>query len=108
MKLLRAYILLAILVKVIFLVLLVQSFYFKNLIKKEPDNKNYKDLLATIDRLKNQSGFIFTILMAILMVILFNPSDRVKIIIDSQTKTMLGFFGILLIITADWLNFFHL
>lgn len=108
MKLLRAYIFLAILVKFIFLVFLVQSFYFKNLIKKEPDNKNYKDSLETIDRLKNQTRFIFTNLIAILMIILFNPSYRDKMVIDSITKTILCFFGVLLIITSDWLNFFHL
>jgi hypothetical protein len=108
MKLLRAYVFLAILVKVIFLVFLVQSFYFKNLIRKEPDNKKYKDSLEIIDRLKNQTGFIFTILMAILMIILFKPSGGDKIVIDSYTKTMLCFFGILLIMTSDWLNFFHL
>jgi len=54
---------------------------------------------------RNRFDFIFTFLMALLLIYLFNPRTRV-VLIDSETKTLLYLFGVLLIIKADWGTFF--
>jgi hypothetical protein len=107
MKLLRAYILLTILVKFCFFYFVIYSLYLHHLIKKNPDNKNYEESLQLIDKVKNQVEFIFTIMVAILLIILFNPYKE-NLILDYETKLLLYLFGFLLIITSDWGNFFNL
>jgi len=108
MELLHSYILLTILVKFSFFYFVIHSFYLKNLIKNHPNDKNYKNLLIIIERLKNQVEFIFTIMMAILIIILFNPFYKEKIVIDYKTRMLLYLFGFLIIVTADWVKFFDL
>jgi hypothetical protein len=78
------------------------------LIRNDPNNKNYKNSMIIIDRLKNQVEFIFTIMMAILIIILFSPFYKEKIVIDYETRMLLYLFGFLIIITADWFKFFDL
>jgi len=107
MKLLRAYILLTILVKFCFFYFVIYSLYLRHLIRKNPNNKNYEESLQLIDKVKNQVEFIFTIMVAILLIILFNPYKE-NLILDYETKLLLYLFGFLLIITSDWANFFNL
>jgi hypothetical protein len=86
----------------------IHSFYLKNLIKNNPNDKNYKNLFIIIERLKHQVEFIFTIMMAILIIILFNPFYKKEIVIDYKTRILLYLFGFLIIVTADWVKFFDL
>ena len=105
MNLLRAFIFLIILVKVVYLFFVLTSLYFKNKLKNKPNDKNYKAKLELNDHLKHQIELVFTILVAILLIILFNPSNK-NLIIDNETRTILYLFGFLLIITTNWENFF--
>lgn len=104
-SLLRSYIILVIIIKVIFLLLLIYSFYIKHLVKKYPNNKNYKISLEKIDKFKYKVEFIFTIAIALLLIILFNPNRKKHLTIDHEARLLLYVFGFLLIISADWENF---
>jgi hypothetical protein len=104
-SLLRSYIILVIIIKVIFLLLLIYSFYIKHLVKKYPNNKNYKISLEKIDKFKYKVEFIFTIAIALLLIILFNPNRKKHLPINHETRLLLYLFGFLLIISADWENF---
>ena len=55
---------------------------------------------------KGRFEFIFVLLMAILLVYLFNPTRKGIVMIDGETKMLLYLFGFVLIITADWGVFF--
>ena len=50
--------------------------------------------------------FVFTALMAVLLIYLFNPRKNRMIMINNETQTLLFLFGFVLIITADWKSFF--
>ena len=45
--------------------------------------------------------------MAILLIYLFNPRTERIVMIDNETKLLLYLFGIVLLITAKWDDFFH-
>jgi hypothetical protein len=56
---------------------------------------------------KDRAEFIFTILMAILLIIVFNPHlkfDPKEI--DTEMKLLMFLFGWILIVTAKWGHFF--
>ena len=55
---------------------------------------------------RERTEFIFTSLMAILLIYLFNPIKNKMFMINNETKLLLYLFGIVLIITADWKTFF--
>lgn len=50
--------------------------------------------------------FIFVILMAILLIYLFNPIKQRMVMINGDTKILFYLFGFVLLITADWSVFF--
>jgi hypothetical protein len=45
--------------------------------------------------------------MAILLIYLFNPRRGEMIMIDGETKILLYLFGVVLLITAKWADFFR-
>ena len=45
--------------------------------------------------------------MAILLIYLFSPRTDRNVMIDGETKVLLYLFGIVLLITAKWADFFH-
>ena len=104
---LQIYILFIVLIKICFLLLVFHSLVVKRLVKKNPDNTNYKTSLETIYKRKDKVEFIFTISMACLLIYLFNPNRKEHLVIDYHTKLLLYLFGFLLIITADWNSFIH-
>ena len=106
--LLRSYIFVIILVKFTYLFFVIRNMFIKNLIKNNPNNKNYKESLEINDRFQHQLEFIYTILMASLLIILFNPININHTILDHEAKTLLYLFGLLLIITADWTHFIQI
>lgn len=55
---------------------------------------------------KERFEFIFVILMAILLIYLFNPGKDRMVMIDGETKILLYLFGFVLLITSDWSLFF--
>ena len=55
---------------------------------------------------KNRLDFIFKILIAILLIYLFNPYKK-NIVIEGETKILLFLFGIIFIFSADFTTFIH-
>ena len=55
---------------------------------------------------KERFEFIFTALMAILLIYLFNPRADKTILIDKETKLLLYLFGFVVLIMAKWDIFF--
>jgi hypothetical protein len=51
---------------------------------------------------KKRVEYIFTILMAILLIFLFNPKNNKHLLIDNDTKLLLYLFGIVLLFTSNW------
>jgi len=56
---------------------------------------------------KGRVEFVFIILMALLLMYLFNPRQNRLFMINRETKMLLYLFGVVLIITADWSYFIH-
>jgi hypothetical protein len=64
------------------------------------------DLDKNIQYWKERFEFIFIILMALLLIYLFNLKRKGSVVIDGETKILLYLFGIVLLITAKWEDFF--
>jgi phosphatidylglycerophosphate synthase len=94
------YIILVIIIKVLFVITAITHLYYKT--KGEIGTKKDKEILYWKDRLE----FIFIILMAFLLIYLFNPRQQKPHIIDKETKILLYLFGFILLITAKWGAFF--
>ena len=69
--------------------------------------KSDSDLDKKIIYWKERFEFIFILLMSILLVYLFNPRKDRATMIDGETKILLYLFGFVLLITANWGDFFH-
>jgi hypothetical protein len=95
------YIYLIIFVKLLFVVLATSHFYLKS--KGEADS----DLNKKIVYWEHRVEFIFEILMAFLLIYLFNPRHDHKVLIDKHVKVLLYLFGFIILITAKWSNFFE-
>jgi L-asparagine transporter-like permease len=93
------YIYLIILIKVCFILLAISHIYLK------AKGKSNSELDKTILYWKDRSEFIFIFLMAILLIILFNPRNNKSMTITNETKILLYLFGIILLITAKWSDF---
>ena len=66
------------------------------------------DLDAKMIYWKERTEFIFTILMALLLIIVFNPhTTHTAEEIDTEMKLLMFLFGWILIITAKWKVFFE-
>jgi hypothetical protein len=72
-------------------------------VKGETDS----DLDKKVFYWKERFEFIFILLMAILLIYLFNPRMERNVIINGETKLLLYLFGVVLLITANWDTFFH-
>jgi uncharacterized membrane protein len=83
-------------VKVGFILLAVTHIYLK--IKGKEGNETDKK----IEYWKEKFEFVFIILMAILLIYIFNVRHDRTIMINHETKFLLYLFGFVLIITADW------
>ena len=95
------YVSIAIWVKVIFVILAIVDLSYK--VKKQTNSPKDKKVIYWKDRME----FIFTIMMALLLIYLFNPRSSKIIGLDTETKILLFLFGIILIITAKWQIFFE-
>ena len=94
------YISTAFLLKIVFVILAVTHLYLKF------KNKAGSDLDKEILFWKERAEFVFIVLMAILLIYLFNPRKNRMFMINNETKLLLYLFGIVLIITAKWETFF--
>ena len=69
--------------------------------------KGDSDLDKKLVYWKERFEFVFVLLMAILLIYLFNPRKDRGTLIDGETKILLYLFGFVLLITAKWGDFFH-
>lgn len=83
-------------VKIIFIFLAASHLYLK--FKK----KENTELDIKIVYWKERTELIFIILMAFLLIYLFNPRTSQSLIITANSKLLLYLFGIVLLITANW------
>ena len=88
------------LIKIIFIILASAHLYLK--FKNETGSNLDKEILFWRERIE----FIFILLMAFLLIYLFNPIKNKMFMINNETKLLLYLFGIVLIITAKWETFF--
>ena len=86
-------------IKIIFIILASTHLYLQ--FKNETNSELDKQVLFWRERFE----FIFTTLMAILLIFLFNPYKNKMYMINNETKVLLYLFGFVLIITADWKSF---
>lgn len=93
------YIMFIFLIKIGFIIMAVTHLYLKL------KGKEHTDLDKKILYWKERFEFIFIILMAILLIYLFNPRHDKSILIDNETKILLYLFGFVLLITSDWNTF---
>jgi surface polysaccharide O-acyltransferase-like enzyme len=100
MKPYHIFISLIIIVKVIFVVLALINHYLKF------TNQKDSSLGSQIEFWKSRVEFVFIFLMSLLLIYLFNPRMDRKAMINKETEVILFMFGIVLIITADWSDFF--
>jgi len=100
MKYYDIYITCVIIVKAIFIVLSLTYIYLK--IK----NKQNTTLASKVNYWKERVEFLFVLLMALLLIYLFNPRANRSNINDTETKIVFFLFGFVLLITAKWENFF--
>jgi len=70
--------------------------------KGKKDSSDDKDVVHK----KEQLEFVFTILMAILLIYIFNPRSTNYTDLDTETRFLFYVFGFILIILADWTKFF--
>jgi hypothetical protein len=69
------------------------------------NGKSDTDVYKKISKAKERVEFVFVILMAILLIFLFNPRHDRSIQIDNETKILLYLFGFILLLTAKWDTF---
>ncbi len=96
------YIIFIIFIKFIFIISSLGHVYLIH-VSKTPNHELDEKFLYWKDR----AEFIFTILMAILLIIVFNPHlkfDPKEI--DTEMKLLMFLFGWILIVTANWGHFF--
>jgi hypothetical protein len=87
-------------IKIGFIAMAVLHLYLKS---KQLENT---DLDKKLLYWKERFEFIFTALMAILLIYLFNPRADKNILIDKETKLLLYLFGFVILIMAKWDIFF--
>lgn len=95
MDYLKMYITLIFIVKITFLVLSVYDVHLK---RKQPNSAKEKSIHTS----KNIFEFIFKILMAILLIYLFNPHYKKEVKLDYETKLLIFIFGFVYIFSANW------
>jgi len=100
MTLINSYIYLIVLVKILFIIASITNIYLRF------KGKENTDLYIKVVYWKKTLEFIFVILMAILLICLFNITSKSNPVIDQHTKTLLFLFGIMLLTTAKWGIFF--
>ena len=115
MKYYGLYIYLIIFLKIIFFILSMMHIYFKikdnkkntaNSNANNANNANNQKTLERVEYLRSRCEFIVTFLMALLLIYIFNPLYPKIYLIDKETKYLFFVFGTILLLTANWSEFF--
>ena len=70
------------------------------------NNANNQKMLERVEYLRSRCEFIVTFLMALLLIYIFNPLYPKIYLIDKETKYLFFIFGTILLLTANWSEFF--
>jgi Ca2+/Na+ antiporter len=111
MNYLNYYIILVVIIKILFILFSLLHLYYtfqlnKNNKKEIKEGTKSKELREKSDKTeywRSRIEFIFTFLMASLLIYLFYPNTNR--VINKETKFILYLFGIILLITAKWSDF---
>ena len=69
-------------------------------------HKNKNANTQTLTFWKERSEFIFKACLSLILIILFNPRKKTPLVIDTETKLLLYLYGFIVILQADWEQFF--
>ena len=105
MGFLMIYLYLIVCVKLLFLFFALRHLYFRAMLLKNPKNKTYQEDLKRTYKYKDQTEFVFTNMMAVLLIYIFNPRQQNEKYISKETKLLMYVFGFIIIITSDWNQF---
>ena len=94
----RIFIYSIIIIKIIYLFLIAINYFYTYDFKKHPDHTDSFKKQKKTQNIKQILHNIIIFSIALLLIILFYPNHNNKIIIDHETKQILWFFGIVLII----------
>lgn len=89
-------------VKLIYFICLFSIIYIKYI--KQDRNEKY---LLIIDFMKNRFEFIFLILIAILLIIIFNPFIKKTVKINNTTKILIFLYAIIILLNFIWIRFMN-
>jgi len=101
MSLFNIFIVLIILIKVLFIGMSAIHIY----LKLTHNEGSYLDNIIVY--WKEREEFIFIVLMAILLILIFNPRYPNMNFLTNESKILLFLFGIILLVTAKWGTFFE-
>jgi predicted ABC-type exoprotein transport system permease subunit len=96
----------AILIKIIFISSTLLYYVSYNINKNDKININIsKKSLDNFYKWKNRAEFLFQILIALLIIIIFNPWYNNLRFINGEISILFFIFAILLIVSANWNEF---
>ena len=69
-------------------------------------HRHNEKYIKKLENMKNVLEFIFMVLISIFLLVSFNPFIKFNIVINDHAKLLLFFYGILVLLNADWELFF--
>jgi len=75
-------------------------------IKNVKEKEHHNEKMVRHGKIKKVIDFLFTVLFAILIFILFRPGDKKGVVLDLKTNILFKIAAITLMINADWDSFY--
>lgn len=75
-------------------------------IKNVKEKEHHNEKMVRNGKIKKVIDFLFTVLFAILIFILFRPGDKKGVVLDLKTNILFKIAAITLMINADWDSFY--
>ena len=91
-------------IKALFLFSTLSNLFLTKIVKA---NKLIEKYSHKLNKIKEQTEFVFIFLTSILMIAIFYPRQNNMKYINEHVKLLFYLFGWILIITANWSLFFH-
>ena len=70
-------------------------------------HRHNEKYIKELENMKHVLEFIFMVLISLFLLVLFNPFIKFNIVINDHAKLLLFFYGILVLLNADWELFFQ-
>ena len=80
--------------------------YDDSVIKNVKEKEHHNEKIVRNGKIRKVIDFLFTILFAILIFILFRPGDKKGVVLDLKTNILFKIAAITLMINADWDSFY--